>query len=183
MFTNQNTTQIKFLLNKIKTKRRHKTEANKEKEERYAHRNVVIKVVFRLIIMQTVSFLVAVISLSLFLLILYLSLCIDVFRLSLMLASPIPPSFLDTYIVYLCHLTDVSPYASSLVFLFSGLLVKVLAWFISSILQGGQTRFLSLDGIPTANYGFERFSHSSEILLFAFFFLSSPLFGWCPHPS
>ena len=53
--------------------------------------------------------------------------------------------FISAYIVCLCHLWDVKPYASLLVFLFSGLFVEVLPSsplrVVASILQGVKLRW------------------------------------------
>ena len=73
------------------------------------------------------------------------NICIDASTLSSILANPLPPSFLDTY--SLCHLSDVTAYAS-LVFLSSGQLFEVLpsstSRMVPSILLGGQRRCLTL---------------------------------------
>ena len=72
---------------------------------------------------------------------------LDPSTLSWMLANPLPLFFfLDTY--RLCHLSVVKPYASSLTFLFSGPLVKVLPTstprMVSSIVPAEKRFFSSL---------------------------------------
>ena len=99
-----------------------------------------------------------------------------------MLASRLPPSFLDN-IICLYHLWDVRPYALSWVFLFSeafaGVLPSSTSRMVSSILWGGQPRCLSLwCDFCNIVWFWVVFSFSCGIL-FNFFFDSSLFDGIC----
>ena len=94
-----------------------------------------------------------------------------------MLASPVIPSFLDTY--NLCHLSDVKACALSSTFLFFGPFVEVLVFIfkmIPSILQGDCPGVYFFDEIPAAEFGFEKLSRSPKVFFTNFFtFLSAYL--------
>ena len=95
---------------------------------------------------------------------------IDASILSSMLASPLPPSFLDT--CNLCHLSDVGAYASSLVFLFicsSSFLVHFKNGH-KSFTRWGRPDVYLFDKFPASEFGFVNISRSPEILFFDFFF-------------
>ena len=92
-----------------------------------------------IVLLNHVLFVFTVISLSLFFFMKSSRCLIDVSTQYLMLAGSLPPFFLDIYMACLCHLWYVRPYASSWVFLSSGLLVEVLLLstlrMVPSILQ------------------------------------------------
>ena len=75
-----------------------------------------------------------------------------------MLASALPPSFLDTY--RLCHLSDVRPYSSSLSFLATGPFVEVLPLSILRITlsyKRDSPDIYPFDEIPATELVFETF--------------------------
>ena len=123
-----------------------------------------------LMLVLSVLFLVDVISLPLRFFMLPSSRCIDASMLYWMLASPLSPSFLDSYSLIISR----RPYASSWVFLYSGPFVEVLLWstlrIVRSILRRGQPRYLSLWWDFCHVFWFRVvFSFSWGILFFIFF--------------
>ena len=66
-----------------------------------------------IVLFYLLLFIVTVISLHLLFFIKYSRRCIDVSMLSSILASPLPPSSLDTYSLSISSLWDGRPYASS----------------------------------------------------------------------
>ena len=135
---------------------------------------------FILLIIRFPVLFLAAISLSLLFFMESSNPCIDASTLFSMLTSPLPPSFHGT-LVCQRHLCDVRSYASSLVFVFSGsfscVLPSSIFRMVLSILQWGDyPNVYHYNEIHAIEFGFEKFSRSSEILFSIFSFV------WCPLP-